>query len=254
MLESQYEEERQNSEEYSRRFIYELIHNADDALRDTEDRGAVARFELTDDYLYVANTGRPITESDVDSLCTIGVSGKDIEEGTHATIGHKGRGFTSVLEITERPTLYSAGLSFRFDREASASALSTAIKKRDGLTPDTVPVLCLPFPVTEEPPIVDRLLSAPDRDHEFQTIFALELRDGIRDRVERDLRNIDQEMLLFLRHLDELEIVIDGEEMSWVLDRTRQERSAVEINRIDIIEGSVCSHSRRYVEHDTKTF
>jgi hypothetical protein len=238
LLESQYEEERQNSEEYSRRFIYELIQNADDALRDTEDRGAVARFELTDDYLYVANTGRPITESDVDSLCTIGVSGKDVEEGTHATIGHKGRGFTSVLEITERPAIYSAGLSFRFDREASASALSTAIEKRDGLTPHTVPVLCLPFPVTEEPPIVDRLLSAPDREQDFQTIFALELRDGIRDRVERDLRDIDQEMLLFLRHLDELEIVIDGEEMSWVLDRTRQERSAVEINRIDITRSS----------------
>ncbi len=237
-LHSQYEEESQNSEDYSRRFIYELIQNADDALGSTEGRDAVARFKLTDDYLYVANTGREIEQRDVDSLCTIGVSGKSVEDGEHETIGHKGRGFTSVLEITDYPAVYSTGISFRFDPEKSADCLETAIEKRDGMTKNMVPVLCLPFPVSERPEEVDHLLNTDHHPCEFQTVFALELFDDVREQVERDLRDIDKELLLFLQNVEKLEVVIGDEEFIWTLDRDSKYVDEVEITQIDIKEDS----------------
>lgn len=245
-LESQYEEESQNSEDYSQRFIYELIQNADDALGSTQTRDAVARFELTDDSLFVANTGRQIEERDVDSLCTIGVSGKSVEEGTHETIGHKGRGFTSVLEITDRPAVYSTGISFRFDPDKSAELLEKAIEKRVGMTKDMVPVLCLPFSVAGRPAEVDRLLDSEQHPCEYQTVFALELFDDVREQVERDLRNIDKELLLFLRNIERLEVVIGDEEFSWVLDREDKYVNGVEVTRIDIEE----THSSESAESE----
>ncbi len=235
-LHSQYEEESQNSEDYSRRFIYELIQNADDALGSTEGRDAVARFELTEDYLYVANTGREIEQRDVDSLCTMGVSGKSVEDGEHETIGHKGRGFTSVLEITDRPAIYSTGISFRFDPEKSADCLETAIENRDGMTKDMVPVLCLPFSVSGRPEEVKELLSSDHHPCEFQTVFALELFDDVREQVKRDLREIDRELLLFLQNVERLEVAIGDEEFSWDLDRDKSSVNDVEITRVSIDE------------------
>ncbi|SFC68154.1 protein of unknown function [Halobiforma haloterrestris] len=251
-LHSQYEEESQNSEDYSRRFIYELIQNADDALGSTEGRDAVARFELTDDYLYVANTGRKIEQRDVDSLCTMGVSGKSVEDGEHETIGHKGRGFTSVLEITDRPAVYSTGISFRFDPERSADCLETAIEKRDGMTKDMVPVLCLPFPVSERPEEVDQLLNTDHHPCGFQTVFALELFDGVREQVERDLRNIDRELLLFLQNVERLEVAIGDEEFSWTLDRDSRQVDDVKVTRVSIngrgaLESDESSEPTQYV-------
>ena len=71
-------------------------------------------FRLTDTDLWVGNSGRPLDESDVKGLCGIGASSKgEITGRRRASIGHKGMGFKSVLEITAAPEVVSDDYAFR---------------------------------------------------------------------------------------------------------------------------------------------
>src|SRR5215207_1548647 len=90
-------QENQIAQDYRGRLIYELLQNADDAMA-TQDAGtACIRFVLTDEALWVANSGRPLDEADVRGLCGISASSKvDAGQKRRATIGHKGMGFKSV--------------------------------------------------------------------------------------------------------------------------------------------------------------
>ena len=96
--------------QYHGRFIVELIQNAHDALMPAEEGSLLpARIEiaLKDEgefgTLYVANDGRTFSASNFNSLSQLGQSDKNPQE----SIGNKGIGFRSVLEITDAPEIYS---------------------------------------------------------------------------------------------------------------------------------------------------
>src|SRR5260370_3682795 len=83
--------------DYQGRLIYELLQNADDAMAGDESRADRVSFRVTDTDLWVANTGRPLTEADIRGLCGIGAGTKDSPSGPRrASIGPKGMGFTSI--------------------------------------------------------------------------------------------------------------------------------------------------------------
>ena len=75
---------------------------------------ASIRLALLPDSLWVANSGRPLDDGDVRGLCGIGASSKGVVGRRRASIGHKGMGFKSVLEITDSPEVYSTSYSLRF--------------------------------------------------------------------------------------------------------------------------------------------
>lgn len=115
--------------DYHRRFAFELIQNADDAMVDVDGPKRV-RFELDGNTLLVANTGRPIDEDDVEALCTMSYTTKDASgDEEEAPIGHKGRAFSSVLDLTNRLQVFSTGISFEFDWQRA----SDSIHNVDGL-------------------------------------------------------------------------------------------------------------------------
>ena len=96
--------------QYHGRFIVELIQNAHDALSlpDSEpDGNGRIEFSIKAEgefgALYVANDGRPFSPSNFKSLSQLGQSDKDPQD----SIGNKGIGFRSVLEITNAPEIYS---------------------------------------------------------------------------------------------------------------------------------------------------
>lgn len=96
--------------QYHGRFIVELIQNAHDALLPSSiepDRLGRIEIALKDEgefgALYVANDGRPFSASNFMSLSRLGQSDKNPQE----SIGNKGIGFRSVLEITDAPEIYS---------------------------------------------------------------------------------------------------------------------------------------------------
>ena len=120
--------------EYRDRFLIELIQNAYDAHPVGTRYG---RIEITLDIrggetgtLFVANEGHPFAEKDVKDLCNIGLSRKPFGE----SIGNKGLGFRSIVQITDTPRIYSqrihacsesnfSGFCFRFAGPSDYAAL-----------------------------------------------------------------------------------------------------------------------------------
>ena len=106
--------------QYHSRFLIELIQNAHDALFALDKSNSTQRVEvvLTNEEnkygtLYVANDGQPFTSSNFKALSNLGQSDKDPQK----SIGNKGIGFRSVLEISKVPQIYSRkeSTSSRFD-------------------------------------------------------------------------------------------------------------------------------------------
>ncbi|MDB6174127.1 MAG: hypothetical protein JWL59_3438 [Chthoniobacteraceae bacterium] len=95
--------------QYHGRVIIELIQNAHDALSLAGglETGRIEIVLKRDDgefgTLYVANDGKCFSQSNFESLSQLGQSDKNPEN----SIGNKGIGFRSVLEITSSPEIYS---------------------------------------------------------------------------------------------------------------------------------------------------
>ena len=115
--------------QYHGRFALELIQNAYDAVSRAADRSASQcriemRLEMDSELgtLYVANDGAPFSHSNFESVSRLGQSDKD----PATSVGNKGIGFRSVLEISRKPRIWSRrqeispkfdGYCFGFDPE-----------------------------------------------------------------------------------------------------------------------------------------
>ena len=97
----------QVAQEYRGRAILELLQNAHDVLAfaDNDDPRRIC-FVLKsspEPELLVANSGRPFRRADFRGLCQLAQSPKDPNE----SVGNKGLGFQSVLELSTRPEVWS---------------------------------------------------------------------------------------------------------------------------------------------------
>ena len=112
----------QIAEAYRGRCVLELLQNAHDALADTlEGEPGLITFSLKtapDPVLLIANSGHAFERKDFKGLCQLGQSPKD----PNRSVGNKGLGFRSVLEVTSGPEVWSTGTNeegtafvFRFD-------------------------------------------------------------------------------------------------------------------------------------------
>ena len=112
----------QIAEAYRGRCVLELLQNAHDALTAAPDGdlGQIT-FVLESEpapVLLIANSGRAFERKDFQGLCRLGQSPKD----PNRSVGNKGLGFRSVLEVASAPEIWSTGASeagstfvFRFD-------------------------------------------------------------------------------------------------------------------------------------------
>ena len=124
----------QIAEAYRGRCVLELLQNAHDALTAApcDDSGQITFVLETEPapVLLIANSGRAFERRDFKGLCRLGQSPKD----PNRSVGNKGLGFRSVLEVASAPEIWSTGPSeggsafvFRFDphvREQVADAIA----------------------------------------------------------------------------------------------------------------------------------
>lgn len=94
----------------SKRFIYELLQNADDSPIDNS--SVIVWIKIFDDNLIIAHSGKSFTSRDLHGIC-------NINNGTKKTdltkTGYKGIGFKSVFGQSDKVSIYTAGEYFRFD-------------------------------------------------------------------------------------------------------------------------------------------
>jgi hypothetical protein len=110
-------------------FIYELLQNAEDALKRRGENWSGSRqvkFELAEGKLVVSHYGHPFTEADVRSICAIAMSTKGDE-----AIGKFGIGFKSVYTFTDHPEIHSGDEDFAITHYVHPSALPQQDRKSD---------------------------------------------------------------------------------------------------------------------------
>lgn len=94
----------------SKRFIYELLQNADDSA--LNDEAVKVWIKIFDNILVVAHSGKSFSSRDLQGIC-------NINNGTKRTdltkTGYKGIGFKSVFGQSDRVTIFSNKEYFRFD-------------------------------------------------------------------------------------------------------------------------------------------
>lgn len=188
-------------QQYTGRYPFELLQNANDASRDTGTRGR-AHFLLTDTALIVADNGSGFGDKQVEAICSLGRSSK----GPGESVGHKGLGFKSVGEITDHPQIVSALSSFQFNGERVSAAVSELL----GPLPrrQKLPIYAFPFAVEQGDLRPDAAAIERLRTRGFTTVIRLPFRDGVeRSTVENHLlENLASRLLLFLPHVDHLEL------------------------------------------------
>ncbi len=222
-LQEDVSQESQVAHDYRGRLVYELLQNADDALlgvATTDDR---ALFRLTDSELWVANTGRPFTEADVRGLCGLGASSKAQSDGPkRASIGHKGLGFKSVLEVTHTPEAYSETVSFRLGREQAHARVSELWNDLDRGGVRGVPAMRFPSKIDDPHPVWQSL-----RNQGYHSAFRFPFHAGVTHQqsaaLAEQLLSLPMTSVLFLKHLEEvvIEVATSAEESSrqWLLER-----------------------------------
>lgn len=150
-------------------FIYELIQNAEDALRRRDDPPSrTVRFDLSEDALRISHYGRPFDRRDVEGICGIALSTRG---GDLTRIGRFGIGFKSVYGFTDRPEIHSGNEDFGINRFVWPSAQATIKRDQD------------------------------------QTVFIMPLRDPAEGCAEitAGLRRLNLDTLLFLSEVDTIE-------------------------------------------------
>ena len=96
----------------SKRFIYELIQNADDSA--VTGKLLDITIALIGDYLIVAHTGKEFDERDVKGICGVnhGTKKNDAQK-----TGYKGIGFKAVFGKSDYVLVFTNGEYFRFDAD-----------------------------------------------------------------------------------------------------------------------------------------
>lgn len=178
---------------YARKQLYELIQNGADALLGTEAAGRV-HVVLTEDVLYVANEGKPVTREGMASLLGTHISGKRGDE-----IGRFGLGFKSVVAVSDQPQIFSRTGSFGFDREGARERIKAVV-------PDApaYPLLRLAEPLDPELWAGEDAVLAGLMQW-ATTIVRVPLKTGY-DHLAEDITNFPPEFLLFLPHATEVRL------------------------------------------------
>jgi|TARA_R110002124_G_scaffold287327_1_gene472909 hypothetical protein len=223
--------------DYRDRFLVELIQNAYDAQPIGVSDG---RIEVTLDMgasehgtLYVANTGQPFAKDNVESLSYVALSAKSVGQ----SIGNKGLGFRSVVQISDEPRIFSQlpevvdpqafhGFCFRF---ASSDDFDTLIESPSHrqLAKKDLPKFHIPIWLDDPCDLVRDFAR-----HGLSTVIELPLRDHFATDVAR--RKIDEleaqevPMHLFLDRISELSICVVSNagdlEKSFSFTRTEQKQ------------------------------
>ncbi|MFP7366103.1 DEAD/DEAH box helicase family protein [Corynebacterium callunae] len=204
---------------YGRKQIQELVQNAADALQDEKGRIEV---RLTEDTLYVANQGTPISQEGVRGLLYAHLSSKHGDE-----IGRFGLGFKSVGSISDNTKVYSQTVSFEFDRKRTNQVLREELGYD---RPDSeVPGLRLSWVIDplvdfEEDPILK----------EFSkwavTIIKVPLFQGAAASLFEDMKNFDESFCLFTPRVKELALRSDFESLQRVFKAQRTGKTVTLIN------------------------
>ena len=198
---SDYNNENKTKTDYKRRQIYELLQNADDCYSKEFPQISV-RMELRDNLLIIQNTGVPFSARGVLSLMHTDASSK--HEGT---IGCKGLGFRSVLNWANRISVYTRDFCVDFSEERAIRNLEYYKQQSHAYGAEELDRLNRTAILTAAEVYNDKAEILKWLSPEYSTAIVLYCDDAYIDEIRNQLINLKFEELLFLQHVNTIEII-----------------------------------------------
>ena len=188
-------------------FVLELIQNADDNEY-SSDRLPTLRFMLSPERILVCNNELGFQPKNILAICDVGASTKGKHKQGYA--GHKGIGFKSVFMVSHRPEIHSGNYHLRFDTVNGTKQIGYV-----------------------RPIWVDQYEEVLPNPDEWATCIRLPIKqEALADQLQRNFKDIQARLLLFLNRLRQIEI-IHQQDVSSITNSTRV------FTRIDHAEGKI---------------
>lgn len=198
---SDHNRENTTKRDYKRRQIYELLQNADDCYSKEFPQISV-RMEQRDNLLIIQNTGVPFSARGVLSLMHTDASSK--HEGT---IGCKGLGFRSVLNWANRISIYTNDFHVDFSEERAVRNLRYFKQQSHAYGAEELDRLSRTAILTAAEVYNDKAEISKWLSPEYSTAIVLYCDDAYIDEIRNQLINLKFEELLFLQHVNTIEII-----------------------------------------------
>lgn len=213
----------------SKRFIYELLQNADDSSQNNET--VKVWIKIFGDNLVVAHSGRPFNTRDLQGICNVnnGTKKSDLTK-----TGYKGIGFKSVFGQSDKVTIFTKDEYFRFDSSYSFDwkwDLSKEIWEKNNDREFQFPWQIIPIyiEVKEVFDPINQFLQ--DIDANVATIIKMNNVDETTQAAQSLSQNLN--MFLFLKNINEINFDIT-ELVKVEIKRTENDR--ITLNRSDGLE------------------
>jgi len=215
----------------TKRFIYELLQNADDASNSKNTLELAINF--VENYIVISHKGEPFAEGDIKSLSSTGDSRK---QNTKNKTGFKGIGFKSVFSHSDKVIIKTGNYCFRYDREywetdnlkntwkptwANFSQWQTQ-RKLDGMNENAQIMPWQIIPIwTELPANLQILPIFTDQSFTVATIIAY--RENI-ETLKKDLEELlaQTQIILFLRCENVTITVTDNSQQTTILEKKKE--------------------------------
>lgn len=211
----------------SKRFIYELLQNADDSVIQHE--SVKVCIKLFDEYLVIAHTGKTFDSDDIRGICNINNGTK---KGDSNKTGYKGIGFKSVFGQSEKVIVFSNDEYFRFDSSYDFGwnvtwDLSQVEWEEENKRKFMYPWQIIPV-FTEDDYIQDDIRDfLVNGNWTVSTIIRLENKEETQKAIRELSQNVN--MFLFLKNISE--IVFDFESTKKIeINRTVDEKITLKLN------------------------
>ncbi|MCS3799091.1 DUF3883 domain-containing protein [Niastella sp. OAS944] len=193
-----YKHELELTKEYNGRQLLELLQNADDV---GSDRVRIEWNKVTQ-KLIISNKGNPFQVGGIKSLMLANLSTK-ISAGY---IGNKGLGFRSILNWAKKVEIRSNGCLITFSPEIATDVFENQLKlseqekqdirKKYGLTQQTIPLPILAVPSIEEIELTN----------EWTTSIEIKYYKDFEEDIHSQLKELKEEILLFLNNIQSINI------------------------------------------------
>jgi hypothetical protein len=216
---SAFNREVETEKEYNGRQLLELLQNADD------EKSEEVRIDLdtSNNVLTISNRGDNCTtfsDKGIRSLMISNLSTKTSKK----FIGNKGLGFRSIINWSESIIINSNNLDIEFSNEIVNEVFDELFSLEDRKSirkEQNLPESIYPIPFLSIPKVSDKVSEG------WKTSIKINYKPKFEDDIKKQIDDLKNEILLFLNHIERLDIVIDGNAIQTINKSELSERWTV---------------------------
>lgn len=189
---SDYEKEQETFKEYNGRQVLELLQNADDE----KSSEVFIKLDTKKQILEISNKGvdcKPFSVKGIESLMIANLSPKKENKIKKNYIGNKGLGFRSIVNWSEQITILTNNTQIDFSYEIAKEVYRQYTQK------DISKIAFLSLPQVTK-----------NKSNDWTTSIIVKYKDKFLSDMQKQLENINDEVLLFVNNIEKLTIDIDN--------------------------------------------